>query len=124
MCHKLPPPLTPRTFPVLVVTALENDTDGEPRTGIVVHIPIDISSFPLAMYSNGRNIREGTDNLKRKKVVLGYAAHVLRLNNLSQSKLYRGLGLIVDGKGASSVHCFSKCFVIAFFANGSIQNLH
>ena len=75
MCHKLPPPLAPRTFPVLVVSALEDGADGgQPRTGIVVHVPIDISSFPLAMYSNGRNVKEGADNQQRKKVVLGYVA--------------------------------------------------
>ena len=74
MCHKLPPPLAPRTFPVLVVQALEENTGGEARTGIVVHMPIDISTFPLALYSNGRNAKEGTDGQKQKKVVLGYAA--------------------------------------------------
>ena len=72
MCHKLPPPLAPRTFPVLVVQALEEEKSGEARTGIVVHLPIDISSFPLAMYSNGRNVKEGADSQKQKKVVLGY----------------------------------------------------
>ena len=73
MCHKLPPPLAPRTFPVLVVQALEEDANGgQARTGLVVHVPIDISDFPGAMYSNGRNVKEGEDSQKQKKVVLGY----------------------------------------------------
>lgn len=66
MCHKLPFPLLPRVFPVLLVTA---------KTGrhsfVVVQIPVDIKSLPEAFYSNGRNRREGDSALKRKTPVLG-----------------------------------------------------
>lgn len=67
MCHKLPPPLNIRVFPELVVSA---------RTGrfesIIVHIPIDIRELPKAFYSNGRNLREGENDLRRKTPVLGF----------------------------------------------------
>ncbi|KAI4198545.1 MAG: hypothetical protein LQ346_002748 [Caloplaca aetnensis] len=70
MCHKLPPPLSTRVFPVVVITA---------RTGkdafIVVQRPVDIRSLPEAFYSNGRNLREGDSHLKRKSPVLGFVEH-------------------------------------------------
>lgn len=66
MCHKLPFPLLPRVFPVLLVTA---------KTGqhafVVVQMPVNIKSLPEAFYSNGRNGREGDSLLKRKAPVLG-----------------------------------------------------
>ncbi len=70
MCHKLPPPLSIRVFPVVVVTA---------RTGknafIIVQRPVDIKSLPEAFYSNGRNLQEGDSDLKRKSPVLGSVKH-------------------------------------------------
>lgn len=70
MCHKLPPPLSTRVFPVLVVTA---------KTGknafIIVQRPVDIESHRDAFYSNGRNLQEGDSDLKRKKPVLGSVKH-------------------------------------------------
>ena len=67
MCHKLPFPLTTRTFPVLVAAAKTGPTES-----VIVHVPIDIRKLPEAFYSNGRNIREGDSEVKRKKPVLGY----------------------------------------------------
>lgn len=67
MCHQLPFPLSPRTFPVLVVTA-----KGPRRHSfIIVHIPLDISNLTAAYYSNGRNISEGKKRINRREVVLG-----------------------------------------------------
>lgn len=66
MCHKLPWPLSPRVFPVLVVTAKTDKSSF-----IVVQIPVSIESLPDSFYSNGRNIREGDSVVKQKKPVLG-----------------------------------------------------
>ena len=74
MCHKLPFPLTTRTFPVLVVSAKTAPTES-----IIVHIPIDIQKLPEAFYSNGRNLREGDSELKRKKPVLAFVFGVSRV---------------------------------------------
>lgn len=67
MCHKLPPPLSIRVFPELVVSAKTGRFES-----IIVHIPIDIRKLPEAFYSNGRNLREGETDLKRKTPVLGF----------------------------------------------------
>lgn len=67
MGHELPAMLSNRVFPVLVVTAKRGK-----HSFVVVQIPVDISSLTVAMYSNGRNLREGDSALKRKKPVLGY----------------------------------------------------
>ncbi|KAL9605603.1 MAG: hypothetical protein Q9179_001220 [Wetmoreana sp. 5 TL-2023] len=73
MCHKLLFPLSTRVFPVLVITAITGLIP--PHDFIVVQVPVDIQTLPQAFYSNGRNLREGDDAVKRKKPVLGYAAH-------------------------------------------------
>lgn len=67
MCHKLPFPLSPRVFPVLVITARTG-----PESFVIVQIPVDLTKLPKAFYSNGRNIKEGNSELKRKKPTLGY----------------------------------------------------
>ena len=66
MCHKLPWPLAPRVFPVLLVSAKTEDGF------IVVQIPVSIESLPASFYSNGRNLREGHSALEKQKPVLGY----------------------------------------------------
>ena len=67
MCHKLPPPLAPRVFPTLVVTAY-HETD----TFVVAQVPVDIAQLDEALYSNGKNkTKGGKDPLKQKSVVLG-----------------------------------------------------
>lgn len=69
MCHKLPFPLSPRVFPVLVVTA-----KTDPLSFIVVQIPVNVNSLQEAFYSSGRNIKEGDSEVKRKRPVIGYVA--------------------------------------------------
>ncbi len=59
--------LSNRVFPVLVVTAKRGK-----HSFVVVQIPVDISDLREAMYSNGRNLREGDSKVKRKKPILGY----------------------------------------------------
>jgi hypothetical protein len=74
MAHALPFPLSPRVFPVLALTA----NTGHDQF-IVVQIPVDITTLPAAMYSNGRNLREGEGSQKRKKPVLGVYTSVERV---------------------------------------------
>ena len=62
--------MAPRVFPVLVVTAQTGA-----RQFIVVQIPVNLESLPEAFYSNGRNLKEGTSALQRKKPVLGYVTY-------------------------------------------------
>ena len=66
MSHKLPFPLLPRVFPVLIITS---------RTGrsgfIVVQIPINLKALPESFYSSGRNQTQGDTAVKRKRPVLG-----------------------------------------------------
>ena len=66
MCHKLPFPLAPRVFSVLVVHA-RTAQDGL----IVVQVPIRLKSLPESLYSSGRNQVEGDSAIKRKKPVFG-----------------------------------------------------
>ena len=73
MCHKLPPPLLNRVFPVLVITA----KGPQAHSFLVVQMPVDISNLTSAMYSNKRNLNEGKTRIKRKRVVLGYVKAML-----------------------------------------------
>ena len=72
MAHKLPPPLQPRVFPVLIVTA-KTGRDGF----IIVQIPINLQSLPESFYSSGRNQKEGDSAVKRKKPVIRYVNFVI-----------------------------------------------
>ena len=74
MCHKLPFPLTTRTFPVLMASAKTAATES-----VIVHVPVDIQKLPQAFYSNGRNLREGDSELKRKKPVFGFVLNLTQL---------------------------------------------
>ncbi|KAF4310319.1 hypothetical protein GTA08_BOTSDO03026 [Botryosphaeria dothidea] len=76
MCHQMPPPLTNRVFPVVIITA---------KTGadsfVVVQIPVDLQDFPDGdvLYSNGRNKRDGESSVKSKKVTPGIYVSVERV---------------------------------------------
>ncbi|KAL9578593.1 MAG: hypothetical protein Q9212_005619 [Teloschistes hypoglaucus] len=76
MGHKLPPPLSPRVFPVLVITADTGVSYGSDF--VIVQIPVNIETLPEAFYSNGRNLREGEDGLRRKKPTLGVYTSIER----------------------------------------------
>ena len=73
MCHSLPGPLSPRCFPVLVITA-----QTTPTSFLAVTVPVNLSSPPLdaAYYSTGRNTADNSaSKQQKKKTVLGvYAA--------------------------------------------------
>jgi len=66
MCHKLPFPLAPRVFPVLVVHALTGQ-DGF----VVVQVPISLKALSVSYYSNRVNEKQGDSVVKRKKPVFG-----------------------------------------------------
>lgn len=72
MCHAIPAPLSPRCFPVVVVTA----SLGEDQV-VAVTVPVNLGTKNVgsAFYSNGRNVKEGGTSQVRKEVVMGvYAA--------------------------------------------------
>lgn len=66
MCHKLPFPLAPRVFSVLVVHAMTG-----PAGFVVVQVPINLKALSVSFYSNGVNARQGDSAVKRKKPVFG-----------------------------------------------------
>jgi hypothetical protein len=73
MCHAIPPPLQPRCFSVLVVTA-GLDPDSFVAVTVPVHLAVDGGGGP-GFYSTGRNVREGETAQRRKRVCMGvYAA--------------------------------------------------
>jgi len=77
MCHKLPGPLAPRVFPVLLVSAKTNISDF-----IVVQVPVSLDALPESFYSNGRNLREEDSTLKKRKPVLGYGLLASQANRM------------------------------------------
>ncbi|KAI9880659.1 MAG: hypothetical protein M1830_001663 [Pleopsidium flavum] len=94
MCHKLPWPLSPRVFPVLVVTA-KTDRSGF----IVVQIPASVESLPDSFYSNGRNLHEGDSALKKKRPVLGVYTSIERCRILPDLKIEWIMATASDAKG-------------------------
>ncbi|KAK5952752.1 hypothetical protein OHC33_006345 [Knufia fluminis] len=80
MCHKLPTPLNPRCFPVLVATA-----SVSPDEFIAVTVPVDITRCPSAFYSTGRNRSEGLDAQMRKPVTVGSYCAVERVVKYTKS---------------------------------------
>ena len=74
MCHKLPWPLEPRVFQVLVITArVPGAGMYHPRTGgsVVVQIPVDLKALPQAFYGSGKHLTEGKEEIMRQKMVFG-----------------------------------------------------
>jgi len=72
MCHTLPFPLSPRCFPILVLTAFI-----PPTSFLAVTVPVNLPpTLPAAYYSSGRNTADPSSSPKQKKTpVFGvYAA--------------------------------------------------
>lgn len=94
MCHKLPFPLAPRVFPVLVVHA---------RTGsnglIVVQIPVNLRSLPQSFYSSGRNQTEGDSPIKRKKPVFAVYTSIERCVLTESDEIEWIMATASDAKG-------------------------
>ncbi|MCJ1247446.1 hypothetical protein MMC30_004660 [Trapelia coarctata] len=112
MAHSLPFPLKPRVFPTLVITAsLPCRANGaghiaapcfdphHPTALLVVQIPINITDFPLALYSSSRNVREGSTTQKRKKVVLGRYTSVEKCTFLPDLNIQWVMATASDAKG-------------------------
>ncbi|KAL9603369.1 MAG: hypothetical protein Q9219_001231 [cf. Caloplaca sp. 3 TL-2023] len=94
MCHKLPFPLSPRVFSVLVITAKTGAQDF-----VVVQLPIDIESLPEAFYSNGRNVKEGDSSLKRRKPILGIYTSIERCVLTADNEIEWTMATASDAKG-------------------------
>ncbi|KAL9612870.1 MAG: hypothetical protein Q9167_002554 [Letrouitia subvulpina] len=94
MCHKLPFPLSPRVFPVLVITA-KTGRDGF----VVVQLPVNVESLHGAFYSNRRNEREGSNALKRKKPVLGVYTSIERCILRADHDIEWTMATTSDAKG-------------------------
>ena len=89
MCHKIPPPLNNRCFGVLVVTGtVLGDSypggsssatsgggwfeEGEKEKFVAVTVPIQLGTgVRKAFYTNGRNIKEGDNPMRKQEVVQG-----------------------------------------------------
>lgn len=99
MCHQLPPPLNIRVFPELVISAKAGRFES-----IIVHIPIDIRKLPEALYSNGRNFREGDSDLKRKTPVLGFVHFSINL----------AAALTLNYRGARKINPFADIYPSAY----------
>jgi len=85
--------MSPRVFPVLALTA----NTGEDQF-VVVQIPINITTLPAAMYSNGRNVKDGDTEQKKKKPVLGVYTSVERVK-LQGSDVEWVMATASDAKG-------------------------
>ena len=73
MCHKLPWPLQPRVFSVLVIEFRPMD----PLLFFVVQLPVDLSEFDGPTYSNGRVQAQRGDEaskVERRPCVIGYVS--------------------------------------------------
>ncbi|GME32589.1 hypothetical protein GTA08_BOTSDO03026 [Neofusicoccum parvum] len=96
MCHQMPPPLTNRVFPVLIITA---------KTGadsfVVAQIPVDLSDFPDGdvLYANGRNKRDADAGLKSKKVTPGVYVSVERVKVSEGGEVKWLMATASDAKG-------------------------
>lgn len=75
MCHSMPGVVSPRCFPVLVITA-----DVSENEFIAVTLPVNMSNFPGSFYSSKRNKREGADSQQKKSVTLGNYVAVERVH--------------------------------------------
>ncbi|GAB7345375.1 hypothetical protein MBLNU457_3722t1 [Dothideomycetes sp. NU457] len=96
MAHKIPPPLNNRVFSVLVATA-RSSSDAR---FLVVQIPVDIRLVEKALYSNGRNKRDGDEAIKRKEVHLGQYVSIERCEVLDDgAKVQWQMGTSSDAGG-------------------------
>jgi hypothetical protein len=83
MSHHIPFPLYNRTFPTLVVSAIDSQHTSMPSF-VLVQIPVDLTSIPTALYSTGKNRTQLTTKRQKKAVVLGQYVSVERCKVLAQ----------------------------------------
>lgn len=112
MCHRLPFPLHPRVFSVVVATARTHSPSPSSTTSsssfIVAQIPISLTNIPAAFYSNNRykqpdqkssEIHNPIGN-SNGTVVMGLYTSVERCKRLPASVPAEGEGAAVtEGKG-------------------------
>ncbi|KAF2429874.1 hypothetical protein EJ08DRAFT_734607 [Tothia fuscella] len=77
MSHHIPFPLYNRTFPTLVISAIDSAKTGT-SSFVLVQIPVDLTSVLTALYSTGKNRTELRKARQKKKVVLGQYVSVER----------------------------------------------
>lgn len=96
MCHIIPPPLSPRCFPVLVATASVNE-----NSFIAVTIPVSLGSgVDDAYYSADRNVKDGVTPQQRKQVVTGvYVAVELVTRYPERNEIEWIMATASDAKG-------------------------
>ncbi|KAI9818170.1 MAG: hypothetical protein M1827_000795 [Pycnora praestabilis] len=94
MYHHIPWPLGNRAFSIVVITAKTG-----PSSFIVVRIPVDITTLPLAFYSNGRHAREG-DATQKKNIVAGQYVSIERLRVLPDENIEWIMAVSSDAKGS------------------------
>jgi len=113
MAHALPLMFKPRVFPVLTITASKpcranpGDQNPAPLCGIsqhptsllVVQIPIDLTTFDRALYSNNRNVKDGDTPQKQKKVVLGNYVSIEKCTMLPNFDIQWVMATASDAKG-------------------------
>ena len=95
MAHKLPAPLIPRVFAELVVSA------KTPDGGLIVtQTPVNLRKLPAAMYSNDRNLNEGTSLQKKKRTIVGEYVSIERARTTETNVIEWTMGTASDAKGA------------------------
>lgn len=92
----MPPPLTNRVFPVLVITAKTG-----PEAFVVVQIPVDLTDFPDGdvLYANGRNKRDADAPQKTKKVTPGMYVSVERVKLTEAGEIKWVMATASNAKG-------------------------
>jgi hypothetical protein len=97
MAHKMPPLLTNRVFPVLVIKA--KNTTKSPHSFIVVQIPLEISKLPAALYANGRHKQDTDSAQKKKDITLGVYVSVERCELESSGHVKWFMATASDARG-------------------------
>lgn len=105
MGHKIPTPLAPRVFSVLVVRGkpsasrppIQNIRDA--NGFVTAQIPVDLSQCQAAFYANGRHLTEGEDAVKKAKVVMGEYVSVERVRKQHDGEIVWEMATASDAKG-------------------------
>ncbi|KAL9092456.1 MAG: hypothetical protein Q9159_000803 [Coniocarpon cinnabarinum] len=94
MCHELPGPLQNRVFCVL-------NTRAFTRAGafVVTQIPVDLKKVPNAIYANGQNRTQGSNELKRAKATIGEYVSVERVHEQDDGNVMWEMATASDAKG-------------------------
>lgn len=95
MCHHLPWPVCNRVFSALVISAKTSDDSF-----IIVRIPVDITTFSQAFYSNGRHAVEGDPANKYGPIVQGIYTSIERVKILSDQTIEWMMTVSSDAHGS------------------------